>query len=241
MAPASCAPESKECGHRRDACPGRRFPSYLDGRTSSARKPTGAEQLRASPTTGGGGRPLPALVSALRQSCPDLPEACWPPQPVPGQSQRQPRGGDRRRRTVGQQGKIQDHRAERTPLCLRVKMGSGCAAELGPLAVTVGCWRACFPPRGLSARGRPGQGRPSGAAARPGCGRSWTLGCPLARDGSSALLRVSGIRAADAAIALPRHLLAQRPCGREQITCSGCFSGSPAGAGRGAGVPAGSG
>ena len=38
-----------------------------------------------------------------------------------------------------------------------------------------------FPPRGLSARGRPRRGRPAGAAVRPGCARSLTR--PPARTG----------------------------------------------------------
>src|SRR5215472_13371713 len=71
--------------------------------------------------------------------------------------------------------------AERTPLCFKVKGGA----------------TAPFPQRALSARSRPRRGRPAGAAARPGCARSWTQ--PLARarwqlrgNGSGGGRRVGG-------------------------------------------------
>jgi hypothetical protein len=64
-------------------------------------------------------------------------------------------------------------RAERTPLCFKVKGRGLMRIRTGP---ALGRWPwpgvASFPPPGaLSARGRARQGRPAGAAARPGS--SW--------------------------------------------------------------------
>src|SRR5580693_6858299 len=65
--------------------------------------------------------------------------------------------------------------AERTPLCFKVKGGSADGVrERLRWTAAVRLVRPPFPLRGLSARGRPRRGRPAGAAALPGCARSWT-------------------------------------------------------------------
>ena len=72
----------------------------------------------------------------------------------------------------------------------------GCGSGFGGLLPCAWC-ALLFPLRGLSARGRPRRGRPAGAAARPGCARSWTrlparAGWQRRGKGSSGGRRVGG-------------------------------------------------